>query len=153
MHADGVGDDAQVQRPQMLHAVGQKGVLLAHDLGRNFQDRAGALIEGTGQPRRRLKTFGEEILFLFGFCRLRHARVIALIDEHARQRIGIELDIPRPVGCGPHEYVGNDRLHHPAAEGEPGLRVEAADLGDHVGQIFFIDGGDALQDAEIAFGQ
>ena len=45
MHVDRVRHGFQIQRPQMRDAMGEKRVLLAHDLGRDFQDGAGALIE------------------------------------------------------------------------------------------------------------
>src|ERR1035437_3141832 len=38
MHADGVGDDLEIERPQVLHALGEEGVLLAHDLAPHFEN-------------------------------------------------------------------------------------------------------------------
>ncbi len=55
MHLDGVGDRLQIERPQMRDAMGEEAVLLAHDLGRNLQDGAGALIERAHQPGRVLQ--------------------------------------------------------------------------------------------------
>ena len=45
MHADGVGDGLEIERTQMLNAVGKERVLLAHDFGRDLEDGLGALIE------------------------------------------------------------------------------------------------------------
>ena len=38
MHADRIGHGLEVQRPQEFDAEGEKGVLLADDLGRYLQD-------------------------------------------------------------------------------------------------------------------
>ena len=58
-----------------------------------------------------------------------------------------------PSGAGAHEHVGHDRLHQGRAEGEAGLRIEPADLRDHVGEIFLVDAADLPQGREIALGQ
>ena len=42
---------------QMLDAVHEERVLLLHDLGRDLEDRLGALIERADQPRRGLHRF------------------------------------------------------------------------------------------------
>ena len=62
VHADRVGDGAQIERPQMPHAMHQEGVLLAHDLGGDLQDRLGALVEAAGQPVGVLQALGEKVL-------------------------------------------------------------------------------------------
>ena len=59
VHADGVGDGLEIERAQMLDAVGEEGVLLAHDLGRDLEDGLGALVERAHQPVRGLQAFGE----------------------------------------------------------------------------------------------
>ena len=59
VHADGVGDGLEIERAQMLDAVREERVLLAHDLGRDFEDGLGALIERADQPGRGLQAFGE----------------------------------------------------------------------------------------------
>ena len=45
MHSDSLGNGFEVQRPQMLNAVGQKTVLLTHYFRGHLQDRFGPLIE------------------------------------------------------------------------------------------------------------
>ena len=62
VHADGVGDGAQVERPQMPHAVEQERVLLADDLGSDLQDGLGALVEAARQPVGVLQALGQKIL-------------------------------------------------------------------------------------------
>ena len=59
VHADRVGDGLQIERPQVLDAVREERVLLAHDLGRDLEDRLGALIERADQPGRGLQAVGE----------------------------------------------------------------------------------------------
>ena len=44
----GVGDQAQVERPQMGDALGQEGVLLADDFGCHLEDGLGPLVEALG---------------------------------------------------------------------------------------------------------
>ena len=66
VHADGVGDGLQIERPQMLHAVHEERVLLLHDLHRDLEDGLGALIERAHQPGRGLEIFRE---IGFGACR------------------------------------------------------------------------------------
>ena len=61
VHADRVGDVAQDQRPQRLHAVAEKPVLLPHDLGRDLEDRRGALVQRFDQPVGRLQPVGRGI--------------------------------------------------------------------------------------------
>ena len=50
VHRDGVGHRLQVERLQVLDAVGQEAVLLAHDLLGHAQDGARPLIEALDQP-------------------------------------------------------------------------------------------------------
>ena len=59
VHRDRVGDGAQIERSQVLHAVHEEGVLLADDLLGDAQDRAGALIEALHQPVGGLQAFEE----------------------------------------------------------------------------------------------
>ena len=92
VHADRVGDGLQVERPQVLDAVDEKRVLLLHDLGRHLEDRLGALIERAHQPGRRLHRFGEIALVGVLHRVLRQLRVVGLVDQNLRQRVGVELD-------------------------------------------------------------
>ena len=56
-------------------------------------------------------------------------------------------------GAGPHEHVGHDRLHDGRTEGEARLRIERADLRDHLGEVLVADAADAAQPREVALGQ
>ncbi len=69
VHADGVGDGLEIERPQMLDAVGEERVLLAHDLGRHLEDGLGALVERADQPGRGLQAVGEIALVLVALRR------------------------------------------------------------------------------------
>jgi hypothetical protein len=47
--------------------------------------------------------------------------------------------------------IGNDRLRTIAAEFQPGLRIIAAQLADHVGEILVVDVADTLELRQFAF--
>ena len=116
MHLDRVGHRLEIERPQMRDAVGEEAVLLAHDLGCDFENGAGALIERAHQPGRVLQTVGEIGFVAVLADRLRQLGIIGLIDQHARQRVAVELDMPAPVGPGAHINVGHHGLHARGAE-------------------------------------
>ena len=105
VHPDRVGDVAQDQRPQRLHALAKEAVLLAHDLGRDLEDRRGALVQRFDQPVRRLEPLGQ--IFPLGLAADAAADpgVIAVVDQNPRQRLGVQLDDPaalaaaRASGC------------------------------------------------------
>ena len=82
--------------------------------------------------------------------RPRDLGVVALVDQHPRQRAGVELDDPAAVRGRAHEHVRDEDLDRAAREGAPGLRVEGADLGEHLGQILVVDAAEALQGRKIA---
>ena len=69
VHADRVGDGLEIERPQMLDAVGEERVLLAHDLGRDLEDGLGALVERADQPGGGLQAVGEIALVLVALRR------------------------------------------------------------------------------------
>ena len=142
MHGDGVGDGAQIEWPQMAHAMGQERILLAHDFAGHLQDRARALVETLHQPVRIVEAFGDIGLRSSSNARGVDLGVIASIHQHARQRVGIELDVPTAIGAFAHIDVWQNRLHRLGTEGEAGLRVERADFRDHVGNVF---GGQVAQ--------
>src|SRR5215207_8106893 len=71
VHADGVGDGAQIERAQVLYAVGEERVLLAHDLARDLDDGARPLVERADQPGGILQAIGEIGFFLGVARRLR----------------------------------------------------------------------------------
>ena len=150
MHADGLGDGFEIERAEVLDAAGEECILLAHDFVGDFQDGAGALVERAHQPGGALQAFGEVGFFGVAPRRRRDLGIVALVDQHLRQGVGIELDDPAAVGSRPHEDVGHDRLHHRRAERQAGLRIEAADFRDHVGEVFVAHAADFLQRGKIA---
>ena len=84
----------------MLDAEREERVLLAHDLGRDLEDGLGALIERAHQPGRGLQAIGE-IGLVAGVARgAGDFGIVALIDQHLRQRVGIELDDPAAIRSG-----------------------------------------------------
>ena len=62
MHADRIGDVAQNERSQRLDAAPEKGVLLADDLRRDFEDGGRSLVQRFDQPIRRMQPLGQVIL-------------------------------------------------------------------------------------------
>ncbi len=75
---------------------------------------------------------------------------IGLVDQHPRQRLAVELDAPGPVGRGHDIDVGNRRRADRVAEGAAGLRLEAPNFGDHVGEVLVVDAADLAQQGKIA---
>ena len=78
------------------------------------------------------------------------SRIVSLIDQDLRQRVGIELDEPGAVGRRAHKYVRHDRLERRRTEGEPRLRIELADFRNHLGQIFVADAAYLFQGGKFA---
>ena len=146
VHADGVGDGAQIERTQMLDALGQEGVLQPHDLGRDLEDRRLALLQALRQPIGVLQAGRDE--GLVAVARIGgHLGRIAVVDEHARQGLRIQLDMPGAVGGRAHDHVGDERLDRRVAEGAAGLGIETAHFGGHVGDILGVDAAEAWRAA------
>jgi len=78
--------------------------------------------------------------------------MIALVDQNLRQGVGVELDNEAAVRSGTHIDVRYDRLHRGRAEGEAWLRIEVADLHDHLGEILVADAADPPKRSKIALG-
>ncbi len=102
----------------------KKRVLLAHDLGRDLEDGARPLVERAHQPGGVLQAVGE-IGFFRRRCaptsRPRHSRSGS--TQHARQRVGVELDQPAAVRTGAHHA----RRAPPAAPAPSRRRDRASD--------------------------
>ena len=137
----------------MRDTMGEEAVLLAHDFGRDLQDGAGALIQRADQPGRVLQAVGEIGFVAVLADRLRQLGVIDLIDQHARQRVAVEFDMPAAVRAGPHIDVGHHGLRARRAELQAGLGIETADFTDHVGDIFVVDAAQFPQRGDVALGQ
>src|SRR3546814_5670867 len=60
------------------------------------------------------------------------------VDEHARQRGGVQLHRPA-AACEGDEYIRHDDLRSFPAKLQAGLRIIFAKIADHLGQIFLID--------------
>ena len=69
----------------------QEAVLLAHDLLGDAQDGARALVEALHQPVGALQALEQVALVLRRARGLGDGGVVAAVDEHARQRVGVEL--------------------------------------------------------------
>src|SRR5215471_12309050 len=105
--------------------------LLADDFGCDLQDGTGALIERAHEPCRILQAVGEIGFVAILADRLGELGVIGLVDQDARQRVAVELDMPAAVGPRPDIDVRDHGLHPRRAEFQSRLRIEAADFTDH----------------------
>ena len=77
VHRDRVGDRLQIERAQVLDAVREEAVLLAHDLLGDLQDGAGALVEALHQPVGGLQALEQIVLVLLGPGGLARPREVA----------------------------------------------------------------------------
>ena len=150
MHADGVGDVAQDQRSQRRHAVPEEGVLLTNDLGGDFKNSSGALVQRFDQPVGSMQPLGQVILLSLAARRLTHPHVILVVDEDAGQGFRIELNNPAALGLRPHQDVGDHRLRERRIEGVPRLRIERSDLLDHLAHISGIHAAHPDQCGDVA---
>ena len=132
----------------------QEGVLLAHDLLGDAQDRARPLIETLDQPIGGVQALDQEFAVARRTGDVAHdAGIIRTVDQDAWQRLAVHLDEPASVARGADEDVGNDGLHRRCAKDIAGFGIERADLGDHVGQIFHVRIEDPAQLAQIVGGE
>ena len=141
----------------MRNAIGEEGVLLTYDLARDLQNGPGALLEAAHDPVGVGPGFvdeGADFLQLAFPLRLAgNAGVEGLVRDHARQGIGIEINLPAPVRRRADEDIGCHRLRRRRAENQTRLGIEAAQLGNHVGEIFLVDAAGLAQLAEFALGE
>lgn len=94
------------------------------------------------------------IIALVGYALAGDAGVVPLVQEQARQGVGVQLDVPEAARPLAHEDVGRHRRRRLAAgESRAGTGRQATDLGDHVAQVFVVDPADLLQRRQIAPGQ
>ena len=153
MHADRLGDVAQDQRPQRLDAATEKGVLLADDFRRDLEDRGRSLVQRFDEPIGRVQPLGQIVLFGLAAGRLADPRAIPVVDQNARQGLGIELDDPAAFRLGAHQDIGHDRLGEWRVEGQPGPRIERFDLGDHLRHVGGVDAAHPDQRRDVAGGE
>ncbi len=76
--------------------------------------------------------------------------MIMLVDQDARQGVGIQVDAPAARGVGAHEDVGHHRRRHLGAELRARPRIQRLQLGDHVGQVFVVDTAQLAQGRQVA---
>ena len=77
--------------------------------------------------------------------------VIDLVDQHPRQRLGVELDLPAAVaGRRAPRRRQRSRRWRRRRKRHARARIERADFGQHVEQILLVDAADPLQRREIA---
>ena len=79
----------------------------------------------------------------------RDAGVVGLVDQHAGQRVGVELDEPAAVRArrARRRRAPGPRPAAPP-KARPGFGSRRADLGEHVGEILVVDAAEALQRRE-----
>ena len=98
--ADRFADHLQIERLEARDAFEQEGILPPHDLARDVQDGARALLEALGQPVGRLQLGRDVLPVLVALGAAPDLGRIDLIDEHARQRPRVELDPPAEIRRG-----------------------------------------------------
>ena len=150
MHFDRFGDRLEIEGPQILHAVGEKAVLLAHDFAGHPQDGARPLVEAFDEPVGALEAFEEEISVFLGFRAAVDPGVIHAVDQHPRQGVVIDLDRPTAIRRGFDQDIGDDGLDLHAAEAQAGLGIEVLDLGDHLGEVVGVGADDSAQGRHVA---
>ena len=106
---------AQRQRPQMRDAVEEERLLLLHDLGRDLDDRALALVERLDQPVGAGEHSDSQAFDALSCGPRRQLDIIAAVDQQARQGRGVDLD--RPAGLRAARRRG--RASPPASRSPP----------------------------------
>ena len=149
MQAHGFGHRAQGQRLQVGHAATEEAFLLADEFGGDLEDRHLPLVERLHQPARVGQLFREPALVGLPAAGLAHFGVVAAVDDEAWQCRLVQCDGPA-VGALGDQDVGGDRGGHAAAERQPRLGVIAAQLAQHVGEVFLVDAAELAQAGEFA---
>ena len=147
VHVDRFGDVLEDHRPHVLIALLEKGGLALDDRAGDLDQRLVADLEALEQPARLLQLRA-------------HARVagvaadeagVALIEAHARQGRGVELDAPAVLGAT-HEHIGHHVLGAAGADGRTGARVAGAHQRQRTGEFLLRGTQFAAQQGEFALG-
>ena len=126
VHADRVGDGLQVQRPQMLRRrLTRKASCWRTISVATFRMVWARWSRLATSQLRRLQAVGEIGLVASRCGPCRDSGVVALVDQHARQGVGVELDLAKPPsGAARTNTSGTTGCTGVGAEGETRLRVE-----------------------------
>jgi hypothetical protein len=126
-------------------AIGEEAVLLADDLGGDLEDGAGALVEALHQPVGGLQAVGSGRPVLRPAAAAVDLRVVDLVDQHPRQRVGVELDQPAAVRRrGRTKTSGTTVCTAASPKAWPGLGLSRAELGEHLGEILVVDAAERI---------
>src|SRR5262249_17430513 len=112
MHTDRISDRLEIERSQMLHTVGKEPILLADDFGCYLENGLGALVEGAHEPGGRLQTIGKIAAVVLARRAAGDLGMIALVHQHFRERVGIELYAKTAVRPLVPAHITPDRLTH-----------------------------------------
>ena len=124
----------------------EEAVLALDDLGRDLEDGARPLLEAAHQPAGAGAALRDE--GAGGGVAAAHAGGVDVVHQHARQGLGVELHRPAAVGRPADVHVRHRALHRVAREAQARLRVERAQLGQHVGDVLGVDAAARLQLAQ-----
>ena len=80
------------------------------------------------------------------------AGVIGAIDQHPRQCVDVEIDLPAAVRAGSNKYVGHYGLSCFSPKRQARLGIETTHLGDHVVDVLLIDSASFAKSANILLG-
>ena len=149
MHLDGFGNGPQRQWFQMADTMFEKPRLLFDQLARHLDDRPRPLVEGLEQPVGAVDTFIEKACRRLGRTGFENGVIIA-VDQQLGQCRLVELDNPGAVTAAPYEYIGNHGSRTFAAIAQPRFWFIAAQLANHVGDVFAIDAAGADEAVDIA---
>ena len=108
MHFNRARDVFQNKGLQMMHAAHEKSFLLADDFARDFQNRRRALMHGFDEPIGLLPMVGNVVFVSFLRGRRLNLGIITFVCQNARQRFGVELDVPAAIRLGTQKNVGDD---------------------------------------------
>ena len=137
----------------MLDPQRQEGVLLAHDLAGDLEDGAHPLVQALHQPAGLGVAVGDKGALRLAPCRSRDAGMVAAVQQHAGQGVGVQLHPPHAEPVLADEDVRDYRLHGLRAEGGAGPRRKRAHLGDHLAQVLVVYPAEPAQRRPVALRQ
>ena len=129
VHADGLGDGLQVQRPQVLDADRPESRPAG---GRSRWPPSGwswPAGPGSHQPVGRGQAVGDEGLVGVAARAAGDPGVIALVDQQPGQGVAVQLHVPQPARALAHDHVGRHRRDRLAAESRAGPGRQGAQFG------------------------
>ena len=134
VHGDRFGDVLEDHRPHVLVALLEEGRLALDDRAGDLHERLVADLEALEQPARLLQLRAHG-----GVAGVAADEAgVTLIEAHARQGGGVELDAPAVIGAA-HEHIRHHVFGAAGADGRAGARMAGAHQRQRAGE--FLLGG------------